>query len=170
MPFVGPEKGAIIQQLVRELQPNLVVEVGSLCGYSAITLAQALPQSARLITIEKDFLWTLAARRFIYQAGVGTACALHCNSGNMDFFVAGRQDGAAHGLHGTSGYLDLHGAPLSSICLMQHYACHAAASCENAASHCCRLLLGLGIKAGLWLRWTSGGVMHCSCCQRCQAG
>eukprot|EP00891_Asterochloris_glomerata_P001074 jgi/Astpho2/1074/Aster-x0045 len=69
MPFVGPEKGAIIQQLVRELQPNLVVEVGSLCGYSAITLAQALPPSARLITIEKDFLWTLAAKRFIYQAG-----------------------------------------------------------------------------------------------------
>ena len=92
MPFVGPEKGAIIQQLVRELQPNLVVEVGSLCGYSAITLAQALPPSARLITIEKDFLWTLAARRFIYQAGVDAACVLHCNSGNIDCFMASRQE------------------------------------------------------------------------------
>ena len=40
MPFLGPQKGAILQQLVAEQQPRLAVEVGSMAGYSAIVIAQ----------------------------------------------------------------------------------------------------------------------------------
>lgn len=40
MPFLGPKKAAILQQLVEQQQPRLVVEVGSMAGYSAIVIAQ----------------------------------------------------------------------------------------------------------------------------------
>lgn len=40
MPFLGPGKGAILQQLVRDKQPQLAVEVGTMAGYSAILIAQ----------------------------------------------------------------------------------------------------------------------------------
>ncbi len=40
MPFVGPNKGAILQRLVQEHVPTCAVEVGTLCGYSAIRIAQ----------------------------------------------------------------------------------------------------------------------------------
>jgi len=40
MPFLGPQKAAILQQLVQQQQPRLAVEVGSMAGYSAIVIAQ----------------------------------------------------------------------------------------------------------------------------------
>lgn len=40
MPFLGPKKAAILQQLVEQQQPRLAVEVGSMAGYSAIVIAQ----------------------------------------------------------------------------------------------------------------------------------
>lgn len=40
MPFLGPKKGEILQQLVQQQQPRLAVEVGSMAGYSAIVIAQ----------------------------------------------------------------------------------------------------------------------------------
>lgn len=43
MPFLGPEKAAIVQSVVRARRPRCVVEVGGMCGYSGIKIAQALP-------------------------------------------------------------------------------------------------------------------------------
>jgi cephalosporin hydroxylase len=40
MPFLGPRKAAILQQLVQQQQPQLAVEVGTMAGYSAIKIAQ----------------------------------------------------------------------------------------------------------------------------------
>jgi predicted O-methyltransferase YrrM len=47
MPFLGPKKAAILQQLVQQQQPQLAVEVGSMAGYSAIVIAQV----GRLLTV-----------------------------------------------------------------------------------------------------------------------
>jgi len=55
LPLVGPKKGALLQSLVREKQPQRAVEVGSFIGYSAILMAQVLPPYGRLITIENDW-------------------------------------------------------------------------------------------------------------------
>eukprot|EP00877_Chromochloris_zofingiensis_P002138 jgi/Chrzof1/11925/Cz06g14250.t1 len=71
MPFLGPGKGAILQQLVRDKQPQLAVEVGTMAGYSAILIAQALPPSSCLISIEKDLTWVLVAKRFLWQSSQG---------------------------------------------------------------------------------------------------
>ncbi|KXZ55204.1 hypothetical protein GPECTOR_3g348 [Gonium pectorale] len=71
MPFVGPAKGAILQRLMAERRPQLVVEVGTMAGYSALLMAQALPPGGRVVTFEKDLLWVLAAKRFMWQASQG---------------------------------------------------------------------------------------------------
>lgn len=71
LPFIGPEKGALLQQLVREKQPRLAVEVGTLCGYSTLLIAQAMSPDAQLISLECDWKWALVAKRFVYQATNG---------------------------------------------------------------------------------------------------
>ena len=71
MPFIGPQKGALLQQLIRERQPRQVVEVGTMCGYSALLMAQAIGPGRQLITIEADWKWGLAAKRFVWQATQG---------------------------------------------------------------------------------------------------
>ena len=71
MPFIGPQKGALLQQLVRERQPRQAVEVGTMCGYSALLIAQAMGPGRQLITFESDWKWALAAKRFVWQATQG---------------------------------------------------------------------------------------------------
>ncbi len=71
MPFVGPAKGALLAGLVAERAPALAVEVGALAGYSALTIACALPPGGRLVSIEADWKWALVAKRFVWQAGQG---------------------------------------------------------------------------------------------------
>ena len=48
MPFLGPEKAEIVKGIVHERRPRVAVEVGGMCGYSALRMAQALPPGARL--------------------------------------------------------------------------------------------------------------------------
>jgi len=52
--MIGPEKGKILQNLVIQREPQVVVEVGSFLGYSAILIAQVLPTNSSLISIESD--------------------------------------------------------------------------------------------------------------------
>lgn len=71
LPFVGPAKAAVLAGLVAERAPALAVEVGALAGYSALTIAQALPPGGRLVSIESDWKWALVAKRFVWQAAQG---------------------------------------------------------------------------------------------------
>jgi predicted O-methyltransferase YrrM len=71
MPFVGPKKGALLQEVVRARRPSFALEVGTLCGYSALLMAQAMGPEAELVTLESDWKWALVAKRFIYQASSG---------------------------------------------------------------------------------------------------
>ena len=71
MPFVGPAKGAVLAGLVAERKPGLAVEVGTLAGYSALVIAQALGPAARLVSLEADWKWALVAKRFVWQAAQG---------------------------------------------------------------------------------------------------
>lgn len=71
MPFVGPQKGAVLQRLVRDKAPRLAVEVGTLCSYSALLMAQAMAPEARLVSYESDWKWALVAKRFVWQATQG---------------------------------------------------------------------------------------------------
>lgn len=71
MPFIGPKKAAILQDLVRQKRPSFAVEVGSMAGYSAICIGRELRAGGaggRLVSYEKDWGWGLAAKRFVWQA------------------------------------------------------------------------------------------------------
>ncbi len=49
----------------------MAVEVGTLCGYSTLLIAQAMLPDAHLISLESDWKWALVAKRFVYQATTG---------------------------------------------------------------------------------------------------
>ena len=68
---VSPPQGKLLQLLVRLLGAKTILEFGTLGGYSAILMAQALPEEGRLITLEAKPEYAEVARRSIERAGVG---------------------------------------------------------------------------------------------------
>lgn len=64
----GQLVGSLLQMLVHALRPRLVVDVGTFSGYSALTMASALPADGRLVTCEIDPAHAETARRHI-EAG-----------------------------------------------------------------------------------------------------
>src|SRR5439155_11163893 len=54
IPSIGPVKGRILAEVVREHKPRKILEVGSLYGYSAILIAKNSPAKAEITTVEKN--------------------------------------------------------------------------------------------------------------------
>lgn len=52
LPILGPRKGQILAEVIREIKPGRVLEVGALIGYSAILMGKELGNDAHLVTIE----------------------------------------------------------------------------------------------------------------------
>jgi len=65
----GDEKGQILERLVKQVQPKVVLELGSFLGYSAIRIARTLPPGAKLITIEAKKENAAVATQAIARAG-----------------------------------------------------------------------------------------------------
>jgi len=54
IPSIGPVKGKILAEIVKEEKPRKILEVGSLYGYSAILIAKNCPAKAEITTVEKN--------------------------------------------------------------------------------------------------------------------
>nr|DBA23099.1 TPA: hypothetical protein GDO54_014052 [Pyxicephalus adspersus] len=67
---VGDEKGLILDNVLQETNPSLVLELGTYCGYSAIRIARLLKPGALLFTIEINQANADVARQMIEFAGV----------------------------------------------------------------------------------------------------
>ena len=65
----GPVVGRLLEFLVWMTQPNLVVEIGTYSGYSALSMARALPAGGRIITCEADPERAAFARRHTERHG-----------------------------------------------------------------------------------------------------
>jgi len=52
--LTGRLEGRLLKLLVQLVQPRLVVEVGTFTGYSALSMAEGLPDDGRIITCEID--------------------------------------------------------------------------------------------------------------------
>ena len=50
--MVGPLEGRFLRMLVHLLQPRLVLDVGTFTGYSALSMAEALPPDGRIVTCD----------------------------------------------------------------------------------------------------------------------
>jgi len=73
---VGPSEGKLLGLLLRLANAKLVVEVGTLVGYSAIRMARALPDGGHLYSIEYDPKHAEVARANIAAAVFSVACTV----------------------------------------------------------------------------------------------
>jgi caffeoyl-CoA O-methyltransferase len=63
--LTGPVEGRLLETLVFALQPRLVLELGTYSGYSALSMAAALPPDGRIVTCEiSEQHAEVAARHF----------------------------------------------------------------------------------------------------------
>ncbi|MGH9184194.1 MAG: O-methyltransferase [Acidimicrobiales bacterium] len=63
--MVGPMEGRLLALLVGLARARLVVEIGTFTGYSALSMAAALPAGGRIVTCEVDPVHAEIARRHI---------------------------------------------------------------------------------------------------------
>ena len=73
---VSPPQGRLLQLLARMQGARTVLEFGTLGGYSAILLAQGLPEGGRLITLEANAEYAEVARGSIERAGLSDVVEL----------------------------------------------------------------------------------------------
>lgn len=52
LPIIGPFKGKYLAEEIRKAKPKLVLEVGTLIGYSAILMGKEMADDSEIITIE----------------------------------------------------------------------------------------------------------------------
>jgi predicted O-methyltransferase YrrM len=67
---IGSDQGRFMALLVRLIGARSCLEVGTFTGYSALSVAEALPEGGSLVTCDISEEWTTIARRFWGEAGV----------------------------------------------------------------------------------------------------
>ena len=77
---VGDEKGRILDAAVQRADPDLALELGTYCGYSALRIARAAPR-ATVVSVELSEANAANARRIWAHAGV--ADRVHCVVGTI---------------------------------------------------------------------------------------
>jgi predicted O-methyltransferase YrrM len=68
---VAPNQGKLLELLARMQRARRILEIGTLGGYSTISLARALPLDGNLVTLELESLHAQVARKNIDQANLG---------------------------------------------------------------------------------------------------
>jgi caffeoyl-CoA O-methyltransferase len=69
--MVGPVEGALLRLLVRLTAAKRVLEIGMFTGYSALAMAEALPQDGMLISCDVNLETTEIARRYFSSSRDG---------------------------------------------------------------------------------------------------
>lgn len=67
---IAPEQGQFMALLVRLMGARRTLEIGVYTGYSALSVAQALPAEGRMVACDISAEWTAIARRYWKEAGV----------------------------------------------------------------------------------------------------
>jgi predicted O-methyltransferase YrrM len=80
LPSIGPIKGKIICDIIKNYKPTTILEVGTLHGYSAILMAASLSDDGKLITIEIDKNLAEVARKNIDKAGLSKKIEVICTN------------------------------------------------------------------------------------------
>ena len=79
--MVGQSEARFLGLMVQLIQAEKVVEVGTLAGYSAISMAQSLGASGHLWSIENEPKHADVARRHIAEAGLSERITVICADG-----------------------------------------------------------------------------------------
>jgi caffeoyl-CoA O-methyltransferase len=75
--LIGQVEGALLRLLVEVSQARRILEIGTFTGYSALTMAEALPPDGRVLTCDVDPEATTLARRFWARSAHGSKIELH---------------------------------------------------------------------------------------------
>ena len=67
---IAPEQGQFMAFLLQIINAKKILEIGTYTGYSSLVMAQALPQSGKLITCDVDPESTAMAQQYWQQGGV----------------------------------------------------------------------------------------------------
>jgi predicted O-methyltransferase YrrM len=72
IPMLGPQKAMRLVELIRQVRPALIVEVGTAIGYSGLWIADVLRElrHGHLVTLEQDADRAAEAGRYFRQAEV----------------------------------------------------------------------------------------------------
>ena len=95
---ISPEQGQFMALLVRLMGARRTLEVGVFTGYSALSVALALPPEGRVVACDVNEEWTAMARRYWIKANVAErielriAPALQTLDGLIAAGEAGRHD------------------------------------------------------------------------------
>ena len=73
---ITAEQGSFMGLLVRLMGARRILEIGTFTGYSALSMARALPADGRLIASDVSEEWTAIAREFWQKAGVADRITL----------------------------------------------------------------------------------------------
>lgn len=74
----GHIQGKLLEMIVGMIKPELVLEIGTYTGYSAISMARALPERGRLHTIEINDELADISSRYVNKAGLDEKIIFHC--------------------------------------------------------------------------------------------
>jgi caffeoyl-CoA O-methyltransferase len=69
--LVGPLEAAFLKMMVKLVRARRVLEIGMFTGYSALSMAEALPPDGQVITCEIDPEPIAMARRYFARSGQG---------------------------------------------------------------------------------------------------
>jgi caffeoyl-CoA O-methyltransferase len=75
--LTGTVEGRFLEFLVYALDALRILEIGTYSGYSAISMAAALPQEGRIDTCEVDERHAEVARRYIAEADLADRITVH---------------------------------------------------------------------------------------------
>ena len=78
---ICPEQGQFMGLLVRLMGARTAIEIGTFTGYSALSVALALPDDGALIACDQSDEWTQVARRYWAEAGVADKIELRLGKG-----------------------------------------------------------------------------------------
>jgi len=67
---ITPDQGQLLALLVKAVGARRVLEIGTYTGYSAMCMAEALPEGGQLVTCDISVEWTDVARRHWRDAGL----------------------------------------------------------------------------------------------------
>ena len=67
---ISAEQGQFMALLMHLIRARRTIEIGVFTGYSALVVAQALPEDGRMIACDISEEWTSVARRYWREAGV----------------------------------------------------------------------------------------------------
>jgi predicted O-methyltransferase YrrM len=90
---IGPDQGALLDLLVRLTGTRRALEIGTFTGYSALTVAAALPEDGKLVTCDISEEWTAIARRYWAEAGLSARIDLRLGQATATLTTLLRDDG-----------------------------------------------------------------------------